>query len=503
MNRIKSCLTALMLVLWVVMPADSIFAADDSFYLDFEFNSQNTFDSTRKDFNELLYDNNASEPRFVAKQYDKSFLNTNSDMFFAVRGDLNETQFLDIKETLGLIHYNEEDYYSRAKNGRKLKELDHELNVTYGIAAGDHDFFQLDYFNNYYDVAEFKEWQIRSNKAAGLFCHEFSQKAILAVTGAYEEREYEFDPVADYKQGTVGFEVAGYIGGKTRFVPVAASARGDRSYFENFPNGLSARKAVDYYTDWTRNPHDTDPGAKYQKIKARGDLFLRLYADAHAQERGNLDNRSSGGGIGLEASYELADNMVFRLNNYYQKKDWKNESRVNFLFDHYANILSLSATWYTNENLQQTFCFTDELVDNNNFSNENHRTNILKYSGSFYADSSWLFVNAQALRRRFDQNRSFYSDEDEISLSGGWHYNITDQIKFKLRSEYVDADYNNFENLYLASFIRTSWRAGIEKRLSLNHSLEVAYQENSENFENFNGNNISEKSFNFSWLMHF
>jgi hypothetical protein len=503
MNRIKFFLAALMLCLWVIGPIGCVFAADDNFYLDFEFDSLNTFDSTRKDYNELLYDNTASAPRFVARQYDKSFLNTYNDMFLALRGDLNETQFLDIKETLGLVHYNEQDYYSRAKNGRKLKELDHELNVSYGIAVGDHDFFQLDYFNTYYDVAEFKEWQIRSNKATGLFCHDFSQKACFAVTGAYEEREYEFDPVSDYKEAEVGFELAGYISGKTRFVPVAASARGDRSYFENFPNGLSARKAVDYYTDWTKNPHDPDPRAKYQKIKTRGDLFLRLYADAHTQELTNLDNRSSGGGIGLEASYELAENLVFGLNNYYQKKDWKNESRANFLFDHYANVFSLSATWYSSENLQQTFRFIDEFVENDKFSDENYRTGILRYSGNYYAESSRLFINAQALRRRFDQNRSFYSDEDEISLSGGWHYNITDQILFKLRSEYIDTDYNNFENLYLASFIRTNWRAGIEKKLSQNHSLEVAYQENSENFDNFDGNNISEKSFNFSWLMHF
>ena len=503
MNRFKPLLTALLVCLCAILPAGIASAADDTFYLDFELDSQNTFDSTRKDYNELLYDNNASEPRFVARQYDKSFLQTYNDMFFAVRGDLNETQFFDIKENLGLIHFNEQDYYSRAKNSRKLKELDHELNVTYGIAAGDHDFFQLDYFNNYYDAAEFKDWQLRSNKVSGLFCHEFSQKTCFAVTGAYEEREYEFDPVADYKQGAVGFELAGYIGGNTRFVPVAASARGNRSYFENFPNGLSARKAVDYYTDWTRNPEDSDPGAKYQKIKTSGDLFLRLYADAHTQERSNLDNRSSGGGIGLEASYELADNLVFRLNNYYQKKDWKNESRVNFLFDHDANILSLSATWYTGDNLQQTFWFANEFVDNSNFSDENYSSNMLRYSGNYYADSSWIFLDARALRRRFDQNRSFYSDEDEISLSGGWHYNITEQMLFKLRSEYVDTDYNNFANLYFASFIRTTWRAGIEKKLSLNHSLEIAYQENSENYENFDGNNISEKTFNFSWLMNF
>ncbi len=480
-----------------------VVAADDVFMLEFDLDSRNTIDSTRKDYFRPQYQVLASMPEFIAEQYDRSFLSSENDMFIAVRGDLNETQFLDFKERIYFLHYGEEDYYSRAVNSRKIKEIDHEFNLTYGIAAGDHDYFQLDFFNNYYDVDEFSQWQTKANRGSGLFCHEFSEKTALSIQGAYEERQYDNDAEENFRTGQVNFEVLTYIRGHRKFKQLANSTRGNRSFFENFPNGMAARKAVDYYTDWTTSPLDDDPRAKYKAIKTRGDLYLRFYGEASTLERTRIDNRSTNAGIGLGAAYELSDDICLRIDDYYRKQDWRNESGVYFLYDNTANRLSLSATWEYNPELSQTISFIDEMLKNSNVAAENQRINILRYEG-FYANGKTRgSLRCEGLRRRFDENRRFYPDEDEFKIAAAYEYMITEQLKFQLRSEYIDKDYLNFADDIWSSYRRNIWRGAVEKILSRNHSLEIAYQENSERHEDFNINNVEEKSLNLSWLMNF
>ena len=479
------------------------FAADDVFSLEFDLDSRNTVDSTRKDFYRPEFQLMASAPGFIGDQYDRNFVSSENDMFLAIRGDLNETQFLDIKERLYFQHYGDQDFYSRAVNNRKYKELDHELNISYGIAAGDHDYFQLDYFNNYYDVAEFKQWQARASRGEGLFSHEFSQKTSLNLGGIYEEREFENDLDLNFRQGEVRFEVVTYIRGQRKYVQLANSARGERSYFENFPNGMAARKAVGYYTDWVRSPEDDDPRAKYKEVKTRGDLYLRFFGDASTLERTRIGNRSTNGGVGLAAAYELSEDICLRLEDYYRKVDWRNESGAYFLYDHFSNRLSLSASYEYSPELLQILTFIDEFVDNVNFTSENHRTNIVKYEGLYARGKTRGSLRVEGLRRRFDENRLFYPDEDEFKIAAAYEYLVTEQLKFFLRSEYIDKDYLEYEDLLWSSYQRNVWRAALEKELSRNHALEIAYQENSIRHKNFDENNIEEKSLNFSWLMSF
>ncbi|MEW6709941.1 MAG: hypothetical protein AB1403_08990 [Candidatus Riflebacteria bacterium] len=502
-GHVKAIKKILPILISLLLCSSFATAADDIFALEFDLDSRNTVDSTRQDFYRPQYPVMASIPVFIADQYDRNFISTENDMFLAIRGDLNETQFIDIKERLYLLHYNNEDYYSRAVNSRKYREIDHELNLSFGIAAGDHDYFQLDFFNNYYDVPLFNQWQTRANRGSGLFCHEFSQRTCLNLEGSYEEREFENDFELNYREGQVKFEVVTYMRGHHKFVQLANSTRGERSFFENFPTGMAARKAVDYYTDWTRSPEDDDPRAKYKQVKTRGDLYLKFYGDAGTLERTRISNRSTNAGIGMELAYELSDDICLRIDDYYRKRDWRNESGVYFLYDHYSNRLSLSATWEFNTNLTQTVTFIDEVLENSNFSQENMRINLLKYEGLYAKGRSRGSLRFEGQRRRYDENRLFYPDEDELKIAAAYEYLLTEQVKFRLRSEYIDKDYLEFEDLLWSSYQRNVWRAGVEKLLSRNHSLEIAYQENSERHKNFNTNNIEEKSLNFSWLMSF
>lgn len=502
----KSCGLAIKITMLLIVQLVwlfPVFAADDVFSLEFDLDSRNTVDSTRKDFYRPDYAIMASMPQFISSQYDRNFISSENDMFLAIRGDLNEAHFFDVKERLYLLHYNNQDFYSRAVDSRKYKEIDHELNVTWGIAAGDHDYFQLDFFNNYYDASEFKAWQTRANRGSGMFCHEFSERTCLTLEGSYEEREFANDLDLNYREGQARFEVVTYIRGKRKFVQLANSVRGERSFFENFPNGMAARKAVDYYTDWTRSPLDDDPRAKYKAVKTRGDLYLRFYGDAATLERTRIDNRSSNAGVGILAAYELSDDIGLRLEDYYRKVDWRRETGVYYLYDHFSNRLSLSATYEYSPDLTQTICFIDEQIKNENSAAENLRINILRYEGLYAATKTRASIRLEGLRRRFAENRLFYPDEDELKAAAAYEYRFAEMMKFKLRSEYIDKDYLNFEDIIWSSYQRNIWRAAIEKELSRHHALEIAYQENSERHKNFSSNNIEEKSLNFSWLMNF
>jgi hypothetical protein len=478
-------------------------AADDVFRLEFYSDSRKTIDSTRKDYYLAEPVDNASSPAFTRSQYDRNFISTQSDMFLTVRGDLNEGMFLDLKEKLFWQYYNNEDYYSQAINSKKLKQIDHEFNLTFGIAAGDYDYFQLDYFNNYYDTEWFEQWQIKSNKATGEFSHKFSERNILSISGGYEEREYPQDDIRNFRKGSVGLEFITFIKGSQRYIQLASSARGKRSYFENFPNGLSAAKAVKYYTDFTRHPDDDDPDAKYKIERSSGDMYLRFYGDAATKERTELSNRCVDSGLGLEVNYELSPELALRIDDYYRKIDWRNESQATFLFDHYLNRLKISADYEYSPNFAQSVAFINETTNNTNFSSENFNQNKLSYDAYYFSSRSRASISLAGLRKRFDENRVFYSDEDEMQFAAAYDYLITRNLKFLLRTWYIDKDCLNFESLYQSSYQRNSWRASLEKILSRHHSLEIAYQENSERHKQFTENNLDEKSLNFTWLSSF
>ncbi|EKD84338.1 MAG: hypothetical protein ACD_39C00098G0003 [uncultured bacterium] len=502
MKRVLTIIRAafVLTMLLFVLPADG---ADDAFKLVFDYDSRSVIDSTRRDWYENVYDPATVTPLITERQYDRTFFGSRSDLMFAVEGDLNETHFLDIKERLNYLHYNKEDVLSRDYTSFKYRELDHYLNVTWGIAAGDHDYFQFDFHNHYLDMPELENYSFRSNAGSALMSHEFSQRTCFNLTGSYEEREFENDLDANYSEARGGFEIVSLIPGRHKYTAVANSTRGDRSYFAAFPNGMAARKAVDYYTHYVVNPRDDDPRAKYIRQKTRGDLFLKVFADLSARDRNRLDNSFDQAAGGFEAAYEIAEDLTLRLRDTYRRVNYQRESGAYFLNDYSANFLSLAADYDYTENMTQTFTFIDELQSHPTTGAEDFRINSLIYEGFYTYGRSRASLVLSGLRRRYEQKRLLYPDEDESRAMVAWDYLVTDTVKFRMKSEFINREFINFEDELYSSHNRNNWRVGVEKSLSQSNSLELAFQLGSEKHETFRQNNLEEKSLHFSWISHY
>ena len=502
MKRVLKLCRAI-LVLALLVPALKASAADDNFKLVLDYDSRSVVDSTRRDWYENIYDPASLTPTVTRRQYDKTFIGSRSDLFLALNGDLNETHFLDIRERINYLHYNKEDVLSRDYSSFKYRELDHHLNVVWGIAAGDHDYFQLDFHNRYLDIPEIENYGFRSNMGSALLSHEFSQRTCFNILGSFEERQFEEDLDADYREARGGFEIVSLIPGRHKYTAVANSSRGERSYFASFPNGMAARRAVDYYTDYVANPRDDDPRAKYVRHKTRGDLFLKVFADFSSRDRTRIDNSYNQVAGGFETAYEIADDLTLRLRDTYRKVDYQRESGAYFLHDYSGNMLSLAADYDYSENMTQTFTFIDEVQNHQSAAEEDFRINSLIYEGLYAFGRSRASVVLSGLRRRYDSARAMYPDENELRALVGWDYLITDTVKFRMKSEFINREYPDFEDELYSSHSRNNWRMGVEKAFSQANSLELAFQLGSEKHDTFTSNNIEEKSLHLSWISHY
>lgn len=487
-------------LLQFVLPS---FAADDTFRFDFDYDSRSFVDSTRRDWHEYVYNTATTTPTFEQRQYDKTFMGSSNDIYFALKGDLSETHFLDVKENFYYRHYNDQEPLSRDYSSFRYRELDHLLNVTWGIAAGDHDYFQFDYFNNVFDLPDLKSLSYKSNRGSALMSHEFSGRTCFSLNGSFEEREYDTDIDSDFREGRAGFEIATLLPGRHKYIPVASSARGDKNYFAEFPGAMTAKKAIDYYTDFAVNPRDDDPRARYMREKTRGDTFLRVFGEMSSREQTRLDNKYTEVATGFEAAYEAADDMTLRLRDTYRKTAYDRESLAYFLHDGHANYLALAVDYEYSANMAQTITFSDEMRKFDTSGDENFRINALTYEGFFSYGKSRASLVLSALRRRYDEKRVYYPDEDEWRANLGYDYLITESLRFRMKSEFVDRDYLEFADYLYSTHTRNSWRIGVEKSFSSSNSLELAYQENNENHELNTQNNIEEKTIGLSWVSNF
>lgn len=503
MNSSRKVSWVILLVAVLVQFVSPSIAADDAFKFEFDYDSRSFVDSTRRDWQEYVYDVATTTPIFKPQQYDKTFMGSSNDITFAFKSDFSETHFLDIKEKFYYRHYNDREPLSRDYNSYRYRELDHLLNVTWGIAAGDHDYFQFDFYNNVFDLPDLKTLSYKSNRGSALASHEFSQRTCFSLTGSFEERQYDTDLDADFREGRAGFEIASLLPGHYKYIPVANSTRGDKNYFAQFPGAMSAKKAIDYYTDFAVNPRDDDPRARYQREKTRGNLFLKVYGDLTSREYTRLDNKYSEVSTGFEAAYEAANDVTLRLGDTYRKTDYDRESGVFFLHDRHVNNLSLSIDYDYSANMAQTLSFSDELQKFSSATEENFRINALTYEGFFSYGKSRASLLLGALRRRYDQKRLYYPDEDELRTNIGYDYLITESLRFRTKSEFVSRDYLEFEDYLYSTHSRNSWRVGLEKSLSSSNSLELAYQENNERNDLHYQNNVAEKTIGLSWLSNF
>ncbi len=491
------------LLAFLVFVAFPAFSADDFFRLDFDFDSRNTIDSKRTEYFKTFYEVDSPQLKSVASQRDESFFGTENNMFLALRGDLNETQFLDFKETLFYQNYDPGDPLSKSYDSFRYKYLDHQFNLTWGIAAGDHDFFKLDFYNKSFDVNDYSVWKASSNIGKALFSHEFSERTCLSIIGGYEEREYANDIEANYREGTARFELTTFMPGYETYTPIANSIRGEKSLFENYPNGMSAKNAVNYYTNYVRDPRDDDPRAKYTRKKTRGDLYLRFVADFISQDRLKIDNGFNETAGEFEATYEIGQDISLRVNDRFSKRDYEKETNLYFLHDFSNNYFSLSSSFETAENFFQQLTFINEAYNFTSAPEEDYKTNSLIYEGFYKFGKSLASLVVAGQKRAFDQPRADYADDSEMRATFGYDYFITNSLVFRMKDEYLDKDYDQNENYLYSSYIRTTWRIAVEKVFSQNHSLELGYQENNEKHKVFMQNNLEEKSLQFSYLARF
>ncbi len=473
------------------------------FNFEFDYDSRSFVDSMRRDWSDYVYNPATSTPVFEKRQYDKTFVGSRNDLYFALKGDLSETHYLDIKENLHYRHYKDSEPLSRAYESFRYSELNHQLNVTWGMAAGDHDYVQLDYFNDVVDFADCKSFNYKAHRGRAQMTHEFSMRTAFSIYGDIEERRYDFDSEANFREGRAGFEIASRLPGHDRYVPVAASTRGDINYFAGFPGAMSAKRVIDHYTDYAVNPRDDDPRAKYRRERTRGELFLRAFGELSNRDYLNLSNKRTEIATGFEAAYDAAEDLTLRLRDTYRKSDFEKESLLNFHHDGFSNYLALAVDYFYSKAMTQTLTFTDEIQKFSAAAPENFRINAVTYDGTFTYGRSRASLTLGALRRRYEEKRRFYPDEDEWRALIGYDYLLTDTLRFRMKSEFVDRDYLDFEDYLYSTHRRNSWRVAVEKSFTSSTSLELAYQENNENYDLHTQNNLEEKSVGLSWISHF
>ncbi|NLI75909.1 MAG: hypothetical protein GX442_05630 [Candidatus Riflebacteria bacterium] len=475
----------------------------DPFKLEFKYESRSTADSTRKDYYDLTYDPASFTPIITPKAYDKTFVSSENDLFLALKWTFDETQFFDIKETLHYQHYGTEDYDAYSLDSYKYKYLDHLLNLTYGVGFGETDTFQVDYFNNVYRIPIDHIWDYTSNQGKLRFNHQVNQYTGLGMEGSYEEREYPNDPTMDYKEGALTLDLSNFLPERIRYVPVSNAMRGDRETFERAPTGVAHRRAMDYYTTWTRKPGEDEPEAKYLSKVTRGDLYLFLQADIRSRDRSKIDNGYFQPLGTFKLVYDVLDNVKVTLDDtYYQRKHDK-ESDTYYLYDHDSNRASLMLTYQSDPRFSYYYTFSDEFFRHTKRKQYDYRIDTFLFETYYRSGRSTASLSLREALTRYGSPRQYYVDSNEFQAILGYDYPITRTFLLHLKDEWTDHDYQDFEDVIYSSYVRHTWRVALEKQLSPQQGLELGYQSKRETHTTQYSNDVIEKSLFFSWLSHF
>ena len=461
-------------------------------------------ESTRKDYFDTVYSYGNPIPRYEKKQYDKSFYGTDSDLSFALKTDLSDVSFLDFKESAYIRHYNREDPFGLDYTSNKHNEIDHNFKATFGVAAGIKDYIQLDYINNIYDGGVFDSINYRSNKGQVLVSHDFDERTCLAFKGSYEEREYDTDNVLDYREGRAGFELSGIISGRSEYVQIANSSRGEKSTFEKVPGAMAARNAIDFYTNYVRNPRDDDPTAKYVLNQTRGEMYLRGYGEIAQRERTRLDTECNEIVGGFESVYKSTDNMRVRFNEVYTDRDYDRESNINDLHDGFSNYAAMTVDYDCSKNFTQSFTYSHEFYKYKHAANRNNKTNSVTYE-NLYCGKNYRtsFLLGSVKREFYSQDAAVGPDETERRVSFCCDYDIIKSLVFKFKAEYADLNYHDLEDEMFSNYKRKTWRIALEKGLGECLSFETAFQNNTEKHKVFGQNDIEEKTVGVSLIGKF
>lgn len=468
-------------------------AADDKAKFVCDIQSSSFVESARCEYYEAVFSPDSIFPVYNPGQYDKTFLGTANDMNFKLKTNVNDNIFMDFTENLYLRYYNDEEPLSLGHKSYRYNEINHLFNAKLGINSGEHDYFQLDFYNSILNFDYLEVLNSKSNRGSAMFSHEFDERACLSIIGNIEEREFEFDTVRNYKESRVMLAVSSLLPSKNQYIQIADSARGSKEYFKTIPGTLKPRRAIDYYTDYETNPYDSDPGAKYMRRKNMGEVIIKGFGEMAAGELTELTNEYKEMVGGFEVSYEAAENMALRLNEVYRKTEYDRESMLNYLYDNSSNYIAIALDHDLSETTAQTLTFSNERLSHKNAETEDYKVNAVTYEGfySFGRSTSTLLLGTA--QRRFDNPALYYPDENEFRFNLGYDFLITDSIKFMTKGELTESEYKNFENELYSTYNRKSLRAAIKKTFTPYSSLELAYQQNIEKHDTFTSNNVEEK----------
>lgn len=467
------------------------------------YDSRMSVDSTRKDYAEVEYAEPDYTPVTKLKAYDKTFISSVNDLSFTLKGDLSERQFLDVKETLHYQSYRPEDYDAYSLDSYKYTTVDHLFNLTYGVSVGEADALQLDYYNNVYRIPIDNIWEYTSNRAKLRYTHRPGEYTGISMEGSYEEREYPNDRASNYQEGIVSLDLSTFLPEQIHYTPVGNTSRGDRSTFENIPTGIATKKAVDHYTNWTRRPGEPDPEAKFLARVTRGDLYLTLVGDLKTQKRTTIDNGFYQPSATLRASYEVDDRTKLMLEDTYYTRKHEDESDTYYLYNHTSNRVSLMGRHQASERLLHILTLTDERYAHTEHDDQDYTVDTFLWENYFSGGRTAASLNFQATLTKYGTPRLYYADSNQYQVVLGYDYPFTPTWLLHLKDEWIDMSYEEFEDLLYSSYVRHTWRVGVEKRLSTSQGLELGFQCKRERHGEFTANNITEKSLIFSWLSHF
>ena len=467
------------------------------------FNTKIFVESTRKDYFDTVYSYDSPIPKHEKKQYDKSFYGTDTNLNFVLRTDLSDVSFLDLEEDLYARSYNETDPVSLDYSSNKNNETDHNLKLTFGLAVGPYDYIQLSYINNIRDGGDFNSLNYKSNKGKALIMHDFNKNTCVAFTGGYEEREYDDDRSLSFKEGRFGLEVSTLISSKYDYIQIPNSSRGEKETFAKVPGAMNARHVIDYYTDYRKNPHDDDPTAKYIRRQARGELYVRGFGEVAQRDRVNLKNDCNEVTGGFETIYKVQDNMRLRLNEVYTKQDFKRESDANNLHDGASNYVGVTLDYDCTKNFSQSLTYSNEVSSYDKAKEEDNKADAVTYESFFCGKNMRTSFLVGAVFRKYDGPVEMVPDETERRVVFTYDYDIMELLTFKLKAEYSDLDYHDFEDDIFSNYKRKTWRIALNKGFNKSVSCELAYQNNTETHERFNQNDIEEKTVGFSLIGRF
>ncbi|MFZ2955800.1 MAG: hypothetical protein WA705_02745 [Candidatus Ozemobacteraceae bacterium] len=493
-------LASFAVVAWMFFPKA---LAEDLFHFQGAFESRTTADSTRKDYSDIEYSDLALTPKRVVKSYDKSFFGSVNDLTFSLKGDLSSRSFLDIREYAHAQTYQPEDWKSFSLDSYKTRQIDHLLNVTYGLAFGSRDAFQLDYFNGIAQTPFDKAWDYTSNKGRVRFNHRMNDYSGLQLGGEYEEREYLNDRESNFQEGAMVLDLSTFLPERYRYTPIGNTARGDHSVFEKIPTGLTTSRAVDYYTSWTRKPGDDESDAKYLAEVSRGDLFLNLTADIRSRKRTSIDNAYYQPGGMFKAIYDMSDRLKFQFEDTCYQRKFSKESDQYALYDHLSNRVSLGATNQPDRYFTHIITLANERHDHTLRKEQDYQINTMQWETYFSRGRSATSLFMKAALTRYGQQRLLFADNDAFQAVFGYDYPMTPRFLLHFKDEWNNTKYLDYEEINYSSHVQNTWRIAFERLLSNQQGLEIGYQDTRSTHTKYVANDIVEKSLFFNWLSHF